>query len=297
MGAILDVTFAWSNEIWRQFESISVWRGSQRGGIMISVQWKPSGGQEDERRFMRLKMCWCGQARKSPSCGCNQMLPMNGSQWKVSYRVDWNEPINFGFLKKKNKKKKFKFRATRRFNEILFFFFEIFRSRRRNKRKTVARHRRTFFFSGLWPCGQKRNVRDFSFWRDLRLFFFFYISTKPSAVQLLSDRTLFDALFIYFECRATWKVVRSCFIRPIKCRPWFKFWRPSIAVVTFSQRKNNWIKLKLNFLVLKIDQRIVGHFGSRTPYFFIGGMDCGHVLRTERCHDLAAMASKKKNPE
>ena len=62
----------------------------------------------------------------------------------------------------------------------------------------------------------------------------------------------------------------------------------------FPQRKNNWIKLKLDFLVLKIDQRIVGHFGSRTPYFFIGGMDCGHVLRTERCHDLAAMASKKK---
>ena len=88
-------------------------------------------------------------------------------------------------------------------------------------------------------------------------------------MQLLSDRTLFDALFIYFECRATWKVVRSCFIRPIKCRPWFKFWRPSIAVVTFSPPKNNWIKLKLNFLVLKIDQRIVGHFGSRAPYFFL----------------------------
>ena len=175
MGAILDVTFAWSNEIWRQFESISVWRGSQRGGIMISVQWKPSGGREDERRFMRLKMCWCGQARKSPSCGCNQMLPMNGSQWKVSYRVDWNEPINFGFLKKKNKKKKFKFRATRRFNEIFFSFskYSAHVEEIKGKPSPVLVEPCFFFFSGLWPCGQKRNVRDFSFWRDLRMFFFF----------------------------------------------------------------------------------------------------------------------------
>jgi hypothetical protein len=41
---------------------------------------EPSGGEEDERRFMRLKMCLAGRARKSQRCGCNEMFSMNGSQ-------------------------------------------------------------------------------------------------------------------------------------------------------------------------------------------------------------------------
>jgi hypothetical protein len=192
----------------------------------LSLQWKRSGGVGRWATIYASENVFGAAEIVNRSAAVAEWM---AGQWKVSYRVDWNEPINFV-----RENKKFKFRVSRHRTDPvnLMEFFSVSNipltsgNKKENRRPSSSWAVEPSFFGALTV--RPKTERSGLFFPSGPSTVFFYIWTKPSVgfVQLLSDRTLFDAPVIYFKRRPPEKssdVLGCCFSRPIKCRPWFEF--------------------------------------------------------------------------